>query len=179
MMIFYSIFGLYALEKYGYGTEQVGLIMTIVGLASAIAQGMMTGFLTKLWSEAMVIKTGLICSSVGFALMIAARIDLAIYLSIGFFSLAISLLVPTITALISKLENFEHGIVMGVSNSFMSAGRIVGPILSGYIYDFHIEYPYISGIATFILGFIASLMWIKPAPIPNHNKMQLGDTYEN
>ncbi|MFC1936051.1 MFS transporter [Chloroflexota bacterium] len=179
IMTFYSIFGLYALEKYGFGTEQVGLIMTVVGLASAIAQGLLTGFLTKRWGEATVIKISLICSSIGFAAMITAGTYLAIFLSIGFFALAIALLVPAITALISKLENIEQGILMGLSNSFMSAGRVIGPIWGGFVYDIQIEYPYISGVVIFVFGFIASLLWIKPSPDQGRIKISFGDSHEN
>jgi DHA1 family multidrug resistance protein-like MFS transporter len=169
MMLFYSIFGLYALDKYGYGTQQVGWILTVVGLASVVAQGVLLGFLTKRWGETVVIKFGLASSSIGFIAMLAAHTDLWILLAIGFFGLTIALLTPTITSLISKLKNDEQGMVMGWSNSFTSAGRFVGPIFAGYIYDVHIEYPYLSGAVLFVSGFIISLLWVRPSMFGRHD----------
>ena len=97
--------------------------------------------------------------------MILAGTDFFIMLSIGFFALAIALLTPAITALISKLDNIEQGAVMGLSNSFMSGGRIVGPILGGLVYDIDYEYPYLSGALIFAIGFLATLLWVKPPPV--------------
>jgi len=34
----FGIFGLYALGKYGFAPKKVGLIMTVVGIASAVAE---------------------------------------------------------------------------------------------------------------------------------------------
>jgi hypothetical protein len=34
LMIFYGIFGLYALEKFSYGPEEVGVIIMLVGLVN-------------------------------------------------------------------------------------------------------------------------------------------------
>ena len=34
---------------------------------------------------------------------------------------------------------------MGLSNSFVSLGRIIGPLLAGYIFDINILMPYLAG----------------------------------
>jgi len=47
---------------------------------------------------------------------------------------------------------------MGLSNSFMSLGRIVGPIWAGFIFDVNFDYPYLSGTAILFLGFLISLV---------------------
>lgn len=179
LMIFYGIFGLYALEKFGYGTQQIGLILTVVGLASAVAQGILTGFLTKRLGEVSVIRIGLLSSSIGFAIMILAEKDIFILLSIGFFASAIALVTPAIMALTSKIENYNQGAVMGVSNSFTSAGRFVGPILGGFVYDIHIALPFVSGALIFAFGTLASVFWIKTPSISEPNKILVsGESYE-
>ncbi|MBE9474851.1 MAG: hypothetical protein IMY85_08155 [Chloroflexi bacterium] len=50
---------------------------------------------------------------------------------------------------------------MGLSNSFMSLGRIAGPLWAGFVFDLNLIYPYISGAVTMLIGFIISLIWLK------------------
>ncbi|HSJ59281.1 MAG TPA: MFS transporter, partial [Anaerolineae bacterium] len=69
---FQGIFGYYALQKFGYGTREVGWILTVVGIVAALTQGVLTGPLTKKWGEATVIKATLLGSAVTFALLLAA-----------------------------------------------------------------------------------------------------------
>ena len=52
-----------------------------------------------------------------------------------------------------------QGATMGLSNSFMSLGRIVGPIWAGFIFDVNVNYPYLSGAAIMFIGFLFSLVW--------------------
>jgi len=49
-----------------------------------------------------------------------------------------------------------------MTNSFVSLGRIVGPILGGIVLDVNLNLPYLSGAGFMLLGFLVSLFWIKP-----------------
>jgi DHA1 family multidrug resistance protein-like MFS transporter len=69
---FESIFGLYANDRYGYGPQAVGWILTLVGVTSAVMQGVMTGPLTRRFGEAAVMKAALLGSAAGFFLMTQA-----------------------------------------------------------------------------------------------------------
>jgi DHA1 family multidrug resistance protein-like MFS transporter len=161
LMIFYGIFGLYALEKFNYGPEEVGMIFMVVGLVSAITQGVLTGPLTKRWGEAAVIKTAFLASVVGFAFMSLADSFLKVMLTTGFFILATALLIPSVSSLTSKRTTTQQGMAMGLSNSFMSLGRIAGPLWAGFVFDINIIFPYISGAVTMLVGFVISLIWLK------------------
>ena len=50
---------------------------------------------------------------------------------------------------------------MGLSNSFMSLGRIIGPIWAGFIFDVNLNYPYLSGSIFMLVGFLISMRWVK------------------
>ena len=162
--VFYAIFGLYALEKFDYGTEQVGTILMVVGLVSAVSQGALTGPLTKRLGEAAVIKLSLLATSVGFLILIPADSFLTVLLTTGLFILATSLLAPAVTALTSKWVTMDQGVAMGLSNSFMSLGRIVGPVCAGLLFDINLNYPYICGAVILFLGFVVSLLWVTQEP---------------
>ncbi len=167
MTTFYSIFGLYALQKFSYGTQEVGAIMMVVGMVSALAQGVFTGPLTRRWGEAAVIKTTLLATALGFIGISLGNTFVTFLIAIGFFTLATALLTPAITALTSKRTTLEQGISMGLSNSFMSLGRIAGPMVAGITFDINIEYPNLSGALVLLVGFLASLVWVKKAaPTP-------------
>ena len=166
LMIFYGIFGLYALERYAYGTEEVGIVFMAAGLVSALAQGLLAGPLTKRWGDALVIKAGMLATAIGFGLMLLANTFATVLLTIGFFVLGTALLAPAVMSLTSRCATLQQGIAMGLSNSSMSLGRIVGPLAAGVAFDANPNLPYLGGAAIMLFGFVLSLVLI-PASDPH------------
>jgi DHA1 family multidrug resistance protein-like MFS transporter len=159
---FEAVFGLYALEKFGYGPERVGTILMVVAVVSTVGKAALTGPTTKRWGEAKVIKASLLAGSVGFAVLLLANTYVTILLATGFFILSKTLLRPAAFSLISKQTTGGQGVAMGLSNSFMSLGRIAGPIWAGSIFDINFNYPYLSGSVIMFVGFLISLAWVSP-----------------
>jgi DHA1 family multidrug resistance protein-like MFS transporter len=157
---FQGIFGLYALEKFGYGTEEVGWILAVMGIVAAVTQGTLTGPLTKHWGEAAVIKVTLLGSAAAFGLLLTANTLPAILLTIALFTVPNALLRPAVISLTSKRADTRQGVAMGLNNSFNSLGRIVGPIWAGFAFDVNYNLPYLSGAAIMVAGFVISLMWL-------------------
>jgi DHA1 family multidrug resistance protein-like MFS transporter len=164
---FEGIFGLYALKIYGYGPKTVGTIIVIIGIIMTIMQGVLTGPLSKRWGEAKIIQVSLIVSAVGFVLMLQAKTFQGVLLTVNFFIIGNSLLRPAVSSLISKRASGGQGKVMGWNNSFMSLGRIIGPMLAGFLFDIKTSYPYLNGSSIMLMGFIASLLWLKDKPPPS------------
>ena len=162
---FEAVFGLYALEKFGYGPEQVGTILMVVAVVSTVSKGLFTGPATKRWGEAIVIRGSLLAGSIGFLVLLLANTYITILLATGFFILSKTLLRPAAFALISKRADGSQGVVMGLSNSFMSLGRIIGPIWAGLIFDINVNYPYLSGSVFMFVGFLISLVWVTQKPL--------------
>jgi len=156
---FEAVFGLYALEKFEYGPERVGMILTVVGLVSTLGK-IFTGPLTRRWGDAVVIKASLLTGSVGFLVLLLANTYPTILLTTGFFILSKTFLRPAVLSLTSKRAAAGQGVVMGLSSSFMSLGRIAGPIWAGFVFDIDYDYPYLSGSAILFIGFLVSLVWI-------------------
>jgi DHA1 family multidrug resistance protein-like MFS transporter len=169
---FQAIFGLYALEKFGYGTEEVGWILTVVGIVSAVTQGTLTGPLTKRWGEAAVIKVTLLASAISFGLLLTANTLPTILLTTGLFTLPNALLRPAVISLTSKQADTRQGVAMGLNNSFNSLGRIAGPIWAGFAFDLNYSYPYLSGAVMMFAGFLFSLIWVKQEPVSRREAMQ-------
>jgi DHA1 family multidrug resistance protein-like MFS transporter len=161
LMIFTNVFGLYALEKFSFGPEDVGVMMMVLGLVSAVAQGLLAGPVTKKWGDRTIIKVGLFATAIGYGLMLLADTYTTILLATAFFALTVALQIPALTSLTSQRATVPQGIAMGLSNSFVSLGRIVGPLVGGFLFDLNILFPYLSGAAIMGIGFIASLIVFK------------------
>jgi DHA1 family multidrug resistance protein-like MFS transporter len=163
---FQAIFGLYALEKFGYGTEEVGWILTVAGIVSAVTQGTLTGPLTRRWGVT------LLASAASFGLLLTASTLPAILLTTGLFILPNALLRPAVISLTSKRADTRQGVAMGLNNSFNSLGRIAGPIWAGFAFDLNYAYPYLSGAVVMFVGFLISLVLVKQEPVPRREAMQ-------
>jgi DHA1 family multidrug resistance protein-like MFS transporter len=158
---FESVFGLYAYASYGYGPQQVGGLLTFIGLVSAIVQGGLTGPFTRRWGEVLVIKVSLLGSAIGFALMVLADSFVGVLLTTGFFVTSNAMLRPSVAALISRRATMGQGVAMGLNNAFMSLGRSVGPLWAGFLYDINLGYPYWSGSIIMLVGFVISMFKLK------------------
>lgn len=157
---FQGIFGYYALKEFGYGTEEVGWILTVVGIVAALTQGVLTGPLTKRWGEATVIKATLLASAITFALLPTANNLATVLLTTALFTLPNALLRTAIMSLTSKHAGERQGAAMGLNNSFSSLGRVVGPIWAGFAFDLNVNLPYLSGAVIMFIGFLISLVWV-------------------
>jgi DHA1 family multidrug resistance protein-like MFS transporter len=165
LMIFYGILGLYALERFEYGTSQVGVIFTVLGLVTAIGQGLLVGPLTKHYGDLAVIKVGFLLSAASLLIVMLADQYFTLLVTIGFFSLCNALLIPAITSLTSKRTTLSQGVTMGLSNSFISLGRIFGPLLGGVVFDLNWGLPFVSGSVVMLIGFFVSLRWVKESRV--------------
>ncbi len=157
---FEGIFGLYAASRYNYNATQVGTVMTLIGVISAVVQGALTGPLTKRFGEVVVIRMAMLCTAIGFLILIVPNSDLGIYLATGYFVLSNAMINPAVASLVSKQTQSGHGAMMGINNSFLSLGRIVGPLWAGSMFDIGINLPYLSGALIMFVGFIISMAWL-------------------
>lgn len=159
--IFSSVFGLYVLERFSYGPEQVGTIFMAMGLMYALAQGLLVGPITKRFGEQKAISSALLGTSVGFALILLANTFLTILAAVSCFILLNSFLKPSALAFVSKNTVGNQGKAMGITESYMSLGRIIGPLWGGMFFDINLYYPFLSGILLLLIMFIATVSRIK------------------
>lgn len=154
---FEGIFGLYAKLRFDFSPAQVGSVLTFIGIISAIVQGALTGPATRRWGETTIVRIALLSSALGFILMILAQDFLQVLLTSGFFVLSNAMLNPSVAALVSKRTTDEQGFTMGLNNSFLSLGRIAGPLWAGLVFDIRTFLPYLTGAVIMAIGFLISL----------------------
>ncbi len=162
---FFGIFGLYALERFGLGTAQVGLVFSVLGLVMVLGQGLLVGPITGRFGEIALVRAGFALSAAGLLLVMLATEYVWLVATIGLFSLLIALLTPSISSLTSKRTTMSQGVTMGLSNSFGSLGRIVGPLLGGLAFDFHWGLSFLCGAVMMLAGWLVSLRWVQGEPV--------------
>lgn len=149
--IFSSIYGLYTLEKFGYGPEEVGTLLMGMAFMYTLSQGVLVGPLTKKLGDYNLIKISFFGSAIGFLLIILASNYISLFITMSIFILFNSFIKPTAISIVSKSANQEEqGKAMGIVESYMSLGRIFGPIWGGIIFDVNLYFPFISGIIVFM-----------------------------
>lgn len=162
---FESIFGLYSAQRYGFGPGQVGTVMVFIGVASVLVQGGLIGPLIKKLGENRVIQMALLISGIGFFLLLTANNFGLVLATTSFFAMGNAFLSPSVAALISRRSHgAEQGMSLGLHNSFLSLGRVAGPISAGFLFDVNLSLPYISGGIVMLMGLLATLIWLTGDP---------------
>jgi DHA1 family multidrug resistance protein-like MFS transporter len=155
---FESIFGLYAAIKFGYGPERVGVILMVIGVVSMLGKATLIGPVIRRWGEVAIIKSSLLASSAGFVILLLANTYPTILLATGLFILSKTFLRTALLSLASRRTTVGQGVAMGLGNSFISLGRIAGPVWAGSVFDANVDAPYLSGAAIMFAGFVVSMV---------------------
>lgn len=160
---FEAVFGLFAKDRFGYGSGEVGGILMFIGVVSAVVQMGLTGPLTKRFGEVSTLRGALLVTVVGFVLMLLAENLAGILVTMLVFIVGNSLLRPVTSSLTSKRADVPQGVAMGLNNAFMSLGRIIGPTWAGLLFDVNMNLPYLSGAAITAIGLVITLVWLRVA----------------
>jgi DHA1 family tetracycline resistance protein-like MFS transporter len=130
-----SVYQFWARDLFGYSLVEVGLHFTVFALLSAVGQAGLIGPLTRRFGERPIAIASVVGVAVGLAVFATAINPLMVWLAIGIFGLANGLYLPAISSLVSfEADPRSRGSVMGAFNASSSAGRIIGPALSGPVY---------------------------------------------
>ena len=157
---FQGVFGLYGMQRFGFGTQEVGWIMAAVAVVAAIGQGALTGPLSRRWGDLAVMRASFLFSAVTFVLLLLAADFWTALAATALFVLPNSLVRVALTSLTSQRADVGQGAAMGLSHAFMSLGRIVGPLLAGVLFDLDLRLPYLVGAAAMAMGLVISLAWM-------------------
>ena len=148
-------FPLFIEKGWDYGQKEMGWMFMFMGAIVVPLQGGLLGKLINTLGERRLILTGLLLNALGMALLLrsASFLTLTVYLTIA--GIGNQLIRPTNASWISKQTRIGQGAAIGIMDAFLSLGRILGPLLAGWLYEKE-AYPYavlagILVIATFCL----------------------------
>jgi len=161
-----GIFAYFSLDKFGFGSREMGIIFTVIGVVSVLMQGLLVGPAINKLGENRLILAGLVTTAVGFILLTRSwnLVSLTAFVALNMAGGA--LIRPGLSSAVSKQTRTGQGATMGVMGSFDSLGRIVGPVLAGWLYHFSINLPYFVGAGLMLLGALIALPTFRHPPAP-------------
>jgi putative peptidoglycan lipid II flippase len=103
----------------------------------------------------------------GIGLMILAKPTWPMLLAVNYYVFSNAMLNPSVAALLSRRTSSGQGMTMGLNNSFLSLGRIIGPLWAGVVYDLHFNLPYLTGAVIMVVGFGISVWGLARQEAPS------------
>lgn len=157
---------LFMKDRFGWGLKEVSFGFAYVGIMIIITQGYLVRKLIPKWGEKKVLRLGLVLMTlgligIGFATTIplVAVTQTLLALGVGFTN-------PSTLGSVSLLINSEEqGAALGTTQGMSSLGRILGPILGGFLFgSVHTSSPFIAGGLLTLIGLFVVLAIYQKIP---------------
>ncbi|CAG7601033.1 Tetracycline resistance protein, class B [Paenibacillus solanacearum] len=154
---FETIFGLFVDHKFGFGPKEIAFIITFGSIAGAVVQLTAFSWILNRFGEKRVISICLLFAGVFILLTLFVHKFWIIFAVTFIVFLAIDIMRPAISTQMSMLAKDQQGYVAGLNSAFTSLGNIAGPIVSGFLFDVNVNYPYMLASVILLLCFGLSL----------------------
>ncbi|VVB57411.1 Multidrug resistance protein MdtG [uncultured archaeon] len=152
---------LFTSERMGFGSAQIGLLFTYIGVLVLLMQ-FAGDYLISKYGELVSIPAGLALSGSGFLLLAFTHDWLTILIPIAIFISGNALVFPSVNSLISKKVGGKRGGVMGLVSSFQSSGQLVGPLVGGALYGIDHRYPFLAMAAVILSYALFFVLFARP-----------------
>ncbi len=151
---------IFGAEKLNISASYIGIIFSIQGLLVTVVQLLVLTKITKILGEHKTVTLGMILMGIGLYIIPFAPIPnlMASFMIIA--SIGSALARPTLATLISKATKEGQGTTMGVATAFESLGRVLGPLIGGYLYyklGFHSPFTSTAVIILLTLIFVVQI----------------------
>jgi len=147
-----GVFALWVKMSFDLGARDIGYYLAFAGVVAALVQGGLVGRLVKRIGEAATIAVAILCLSVGVAILPFMDSPGMIYLPMGLMSLGLSLHMPSLQSLLSRIAPPDwKGGVLGTAQSAASLARIAGPAAAGAMFIVIPESPFLLGGVLLVL----------------------------
>ena len=131
-----SNFAVFSAARFGYGPTQIAFIFAFIGVMAVLMQGFLLRKLVPLFGEARLAVTGMALMSAGFVLVASVPTAWLLYPAVGVIAIGSSMANPNLTSLISRrVSSREQGSVLGGTQALTSLTMVIGPLVSGLLFD--------------------------------------------
>ena len=160
---FESTFALFSEHRHGFDAETIGYLFAFIGIIMAVVQGGLVGRIVRLVGEGPLVPFGILAVAVGLGLLPSSHSRVALYTALGIIAVGMGLVGPSIAALVSKWSDpSDQGGMLGLTQSFGSLARIVGPAWGGFLFTrYGMSAPYVSSAAIMLAAFGVSLVGLR------------------
>ena len=129
-------FGLFVLAKFGLGARDAGFLLAGMGVVAVVVQGGLIGRLAKRFGEFRLVTSGLFVAGIALLFSANASTPLLFAATLSILAIGTGLINPSLSSAVSKAApDHKKGEVLGVYQSAGSLARIIGPPVSGFIFD--------------------------------------------
>ncbi len=137
-----TLFALFTEKHFGFDARQTGYVFGFIGIISVILLGGLIGRLVKMFGETALARTGLLLLALAlFSLPLVTTLPMLLLVSAAL-AIANGLVTPTLNGLASQMiDRSWQGRALGLMQSAGSAGRLVGPLLGGWLLMFDLNRP--------------------------------------
>ena len=154
-----TIFSLFSDHKFDFTPKDIAAIISISSIFGVIFQIFMFGKMVDILGEKKLIQLCLITGAILAVVSTVISGFLTVLAVTCFIFLAFDLLRPALTTFLSKAAGKEQGFVAGMNSTYTSLGNIVGPMMSGILFDINIHYPYLFAAVILGIGLSITVMW--------------------
>jgi len=143
-------------QYFFFNDKEIGYIFGFIGLCSVLIQGGLVGFFVRKFGEKKMLIIGTSTMAIGLLAIPFVPQKLFIpleLLAIMTIALSNGLIMPATNSLVSKLApKDKQGTVLGALQSIGSLARTIGPLMSGVLYMWFYEMPYIAGASLMVIA---------------------------
>jgi multidrug resistance protein len=167
-----TLFALFTEKQFGFDARHTGYVFGFIGILSVILQGGLIGRLIKRFGETALARTGLLLLALALALLPLVPTIPMLLAVCAALAIANGLVNPTLNGLASQMiDRSWQGRAMGVMQSAGSVGRLVGPLLGGWLLMFDLgqpvthyaRTPFFAAAAILFFAFVLAFNVRKPA----------------
>ena len=158
-----TILAFFAHDQFGWGPAQVGLGFAGVGIISAGLQGGAAGPLARRFGTGRIVIFGTIAYLVGLAGLSISTSSATMIGALCIVAVGLGLFSPAFQTLTSDQTNDgDRGLVMGLTQGASSLGRVVGPAMSGAIYQgLGQRFPFGIGALIMLVAFAMAVLVVR------------------
>src|SRR5699024_10787543 len=156
---FDSLFSLFVDRKFGFTPKDIAIIITGGAIVGAISQVILFDGLTRFLGEIKLIRYGFIVSGILVFVTTQVNTYAGILIATIFVFVVFDLMRPAFTGYLSNVAGNEQGFVSGINSMFTSVGNVFGPMVGGFLFDIHFDYPFYFAAIAMVIGIVITLFW--------------------
>jgi len=159
-----STVAFYTMRAFGATSYELGILFTFVGLVTAFTQGVLVSKVRE-GQEARAISLGLLVSALGFYLIVFTVNLFSAILFVSIFAVGNSLVRPIVLSLLTRITHVAQGATSGANTAMDSLGRVLGPVIGGYLYTWEPQAPFYAGVLYSLVGLAILYLFLRRSAV--------------
>lgn len=133
--LFEATFAFLAMDRFVWGPREIGLSFALIGAVAAVTQGLFVSPAVKMFGEARVMNGSLILYAIGLAGLGYVTSEILVLACLVLTAFGVGLFSSSYQSYTSAQSNdYDRGLIMGLTQSAGSLGRVFGPAAAGVMY---------------------------------------------